>query len=244
MIVKPYVQIAIRTEKDTANWALGDAFIQSLCAGKGILAPEHISNNIDAFAEPFVSVAESRERWMAKASVRVNGALSEWHQDFAWRRKKKLKSIGSVTHTSRNLRGQVVPGNVSLKSIYSEEVDWLDLFKTWCDVLSPQLGMLHPFVGPELLAEKRHDSFQVGSFGSLLNPYIPDIGWLMYFGKGFSAGLDVGKLRSSGFIVEDIGVGSLIRVTENFSDIYQDFSFFNDRRKLLKTLIQMDFSPR
>jgi hypothetical protein len=93
--MKPYIQIAIRTRVETVGWDVGEKFIDSLSLGGGLLAPEQVSHNADEFAEPFMGKAASESVWASKASIRVNGALSEFYQDFAWRRKRAIKHSGS-----------------------------------------------------------------------------------------------------------------------------------------------------
>ena len=111
----------------------------------GLLLPEQVSHNADKFTEPFLGKTQCQRVWASEASIRVNGALSDFYQDFTWKRKRAIRSLGSVVHTSRNIRSEVVPGSISLNAAHSGKVDWNSLFKIWCETFPPQLGMLHLF---------------------------------------------------------------------------------------------------
>ncbi len=239
--MKSYIQIAIRTKSETIGWSAGEKLIDSLSLNGGLLLPEQVSHNEDKFTEPFVGKPACESLWASKAPIRVNGALSDFYQDFAWRRKKAVKSSGSVVHTFRNIRGQVVPGSVCLNSAYSEKTDWYSLFKTWCEIFPPQLGMLHLFTTPELSPSEKNDSFQIGSFNAALKPEVPNIGWAMFYGNEFAEEADADRIAASGFPVEKLSSGYLVRVTKNLQDVANDFPLFSKRRAELKSLFREDF---
>lgn len=234
------MQIAIRTKAETTNWRVGEELIDSLNVGGGLLAPEQVSHNADKFVDAFMGKNESKGIWASKASIRINGALSDFYQDFAWRRKKTLKCSGSVVHTARNARGQLVPGSVSFRSAVSAKIDWYSLLKEWCKLFPPQLGMLHHFTNPELGAHEKYDSFQLGSFNSALKPDVPNMGWAMFFGEEFAAEVDFDRIAASGFLIESLSHGYLVRVTENIQDVAEDFLLFSSRRAELKKLFRKD----
>jgi len=238
--MKTYIQIAIRTKAETIDWGVGERLIDSLSLSGGLLLPEQISHNADKFTEPFLGKNSCESAWASKASIRTNGALSDFYQDFAWKRKKTIKSSGSVVHTSRNSRGQLVPGSISLKAASSEKADWYLLFKAWCEIFPPQLGMLHLFTSPELKPAEKNGSFQIGSFNSALKPDVPNIGWGMYYGDDFAQEVNADRIAASGFPVERLGNGYLVRVTGNIQDVANDFSFFSRRRAELKSLFRDD----
>ncbi|WP_257604085.1 hypothetical protein [Pseudomonas tolaasii] len=235
------MQIAIRTKSETSGWGVGEALLATLSRDGGLLVPEQVSHNADKFVESFMGVAETVAWWASKGTMRVNGALSEFNDHFAWRRKTTIKSTGSVVHTMRNARGRLVPGSVHLRSAISERVDWYSLFKAWSEVFPPQLGMLHLFSNPELGPDTKNNSFQIGSFRAALNPVVPDMGWAMVYGDEFAEEVDVERIAASGFPIEKLNNGYLVRVTENIQDVASDFSLFSQRRAELKSLFRADF---
>lgn len=143
---------------------------------------------------------------------------------------------------SRNIRGQIVLGSIRLNAACSEKVDWYSLFKIWCEIFPPQLGMLHLFSGAELGSHERNNSFQVGSFNAALKPDVPNIGWAMFYGDEFVQEVDADKIAASGFPNERIGNGYLVRVTNSIQDLVGDLSLFSRRRAELKDLFREGFS--
>jgi hypothetical protein len=238
MKIKPYIQISIRTRAETIDWKIGEKLIDSLCASGDLLLPEKISHNADKISEDFLGKVESERYWAEKASISFNGTLSDFYQDFAWRRRKAIKSAGRIVHTKRNLRAQIVPGSINFRSEYSDRADWYEIFSLWCRIFPPQLGMLHVFTKPELGANLRNNSFQIGSFNAALRPEVPDIGWAMFYGDEFSSEVNAALVEDSGFAIERFDGGYLVRVTNNIQDVVDDFPLFESRRLELKNLFR------
>jgi len=240
-LMKSYIQIAIRTKAETIDWGVGEKLIDSLGVSGGVLLPEQVSHNAAKFTETVLGKGSCESFWASTASIRTNGTLSDFYQDFAWRRKKSIKSSGSVVHTSRNFRGQIVPGSICLTAAHSKKVDWYALFRTWCEIFPPQLGMLHLFTSPELSPSEKHGSFQIGSFNSALRPDVPNVGWGMFYGDEFAQEVDVPAITAAGFSVEKLVGGYLVRVTDNIQGVVDDFLSFSKRRAELKDLFRENF---
>ncbi len=74
-----------------------------------------------------------------------------------------------------------------------------------------------------------------------MNPVVPDMGWAMVYGDEFAEEVDVERIAASGFPIEKLNNGYLVRVTENIQDVASDFSLFSPRRAELKSLFRADF---
>lgn len=233
-----YIQLTIRTKAETIDWCVGERLIDSLSLNGGLLLPDKVSNNPDKFTEPFEGKASCESVWAPKGSIRANGSLSDFHQNFAWKKNKTIKSTGSISHRLRNIRGQIVPAEISLRAACSDKVDWYALFKAWCEIFPPQIGMLHLFTRPELNPSEKTGSFQIGSFNAALKPDIPNIGWAMFYGDEFAQEVDADKIAASGFPIDRIGSGYLVRVTNSIQDVAGDFPLFSKRRAELKRLFR------
>lgn len=146
-----------------------------------------------------------------------------------------------MIHTFRNIRNKIVPGSARLNSVFSDKIDWYELFKTWSEIFPPQLGMLHYFTEPELGPNEVHNSFQIGSFKAALKPEVPDSGWAMFYGNEFAEKVDADRIANAGFLIEKIGDGYLVRVTNDIQDIAADFQLFAQRRVELKSLFPEGF---
>ncbi|MDR7945010.1 hypothetical protein [Achromobacter aegrifaciens] len=239
--MKPYIQISLRTKIETTEWSVGKKLLESLSFDSSLLAPEYISHNADKVTELFEGDSHAEKMWAEKICIRANGSLSELFDNFAWKRQKSVKSKGSISHTMRNLRNQIVPGGVHLNSKFSDKVNWFRLFKSWCEIFSPQLGMLHYFTEPELGPHEVNESFQIGSFNAMLKPDVPNAGWAMFYGNEFAEKVDMERIFHGGFPIERMGDGYLVRVTENIQDVARDFELFAQRRLELKGLFPDGF---
>ncbi len=239
--MKSYILISLRTKIETIDWDSGSQLLDSLNLYNGLLAPEFVSHNPDRVTDQLEGLSHAKGLWAEKISIRVNGSPSEYFDSFAWKRKKSVKSTGSVSHTMINARNQVVPGSVCLNSVFSDKIDWYQLFKTWSGIFSPQLGMLHYFTEPELGPHERYKSFQVGSFKAALKPEVPNSGWAMFYGDEFAEKVDLDRIASAGFPIEKVGDGYLVRVTNDIQDIVADFQLFSLRRVELKSLFPEGF---
>jgi hypothetical protein len=101
--------------------------------------------------------------------------------------------------------------------------------------------MLHHFSDPELGSNEKNNSFQIGSFNSALKPDVPNIGWAMFFGDEFAGDVDAERIVASGFPLEKLSNGYLLRVTNELQDVVSDFPLFSKRRAELKKLFKDDF---
>lgn len=208
--MKPYIQISVRAKIEMVGWDVGSQLLGSLYLNGGLLAPEFFSHNADKIIEPFEDERQAERLWAEWTSIRANGSLSDFFLDFAWKRKKSVKSSGCISHMSRNIRNQIVPADIYLRSEFSEKVDWYHLFKVWCEIFPPQLGMLHYFTEPELQPHMLNDSFQIGSLNAALRPNVPNAGWAMLYGNEFAEKVDADRIASAGFPIEKIGDGYLV----------------------------------
>jgi len=128
-----------------------------------------------------------------------------------------------------------------LSSNYSNKVDWSKVFRIWCDIFTPQIGMLHYFTKNELGHGDEYRSFQVGSFRSALSPEVPNAGWMMFYGDDFSEKINFGHLEDAGFYVKNESGGYVVRITDEIQDVANDFPSFSRRREEMKKLFPEKF---
>lgn len=241
--MKSYVQISIRTRADTHDWPVGDAMIGAL-SSNSVLVPEQLSHNPDRYSNPRMDMSCFRECWASVAQLRVNGSMFEFHQDFCWRRKRLVRSSGCLQHKKVNVKGQVVPGSLDFEADWTESVDWAGLFREWCGIIPPQLGMLHVFSRLELDLIDRNGNFAIGSFGPALDPKVPGLGWAMFFGDEFSKQVDPLLIAESGFPLIRMGGGYLVCVTKDLGDVVGDYSGFAERRRHLESILPVGMFGR
>ena len=245
-MAKPCIDIRIRTRAETSDWAYGKQFLQSLYRWGDLLVPDRMSHNPDNFsneeAEPFTGVDEAEKKWALDISRSYDGVFLKLHQWFAWRRRKNLKYLGWITHKQMNVKGDLLPGSIKFTSGYSEKVDWLSLFREWCEIFPLQLGLLHYYkeTKPHFIPPNAKFEEPDIRFNALINPDIDDAGWAMYYGDEFAEKVDAAKISAADFPIEKIGNGYLVRITENIEDV-NDFAAFTKRREEHRKLFPKGF---
>ncbi|GLK50143.1 hypothetical protein GCM10017620_31170 [Brevundimonas intermedia] len=241
-MTKPTALIAIDTSTDLATPLAGRIFIDELCR-EPKLTPELVSWD-EKFKDPFISPEHFLEKWWAQIAVmRAEGEPPfEFYWGPHWKRKSKLASRGYVKYAKTNKFGDRIPGTFWFQSRWERSVNFDQVFDRWASLARANVGMLHLFGEAEnpvapTAAESR---FQSGSFGGPLNPGIPNIGWAMAYGEGYAHEVDVDRIRAHGFPVEVRDGVVVIRVTEQLSDVADDFPRFSRRRAELKSLFRPD----
>ena len=256
--MKPKLHIAIRTCEETVSWEFGRRFLGVLMDAGDPLRPQRIATfaetNFRNKKTEFIDVDGCEPFWAQTASYRMNDTPHEYIGNFLWRRRKTVKSDGSFSHTTRNMYLNLLPGRVNLDGAWHKAVGWGKLFRDWCVVMPPQIGMLHVVTAPERFELEIRDvteqteeeerfiggwqDFRFGSFGALLKPEIPNIGWAMFYGGQFAGEVDEDAISGAGFPIERIGDGYLVQVTESIHDVVDDFALFSRRRAELKSLFR------
>ncbi|GAB7532008.1 hypothetical protein PS3A_44230 [Pseudomonas sp. 3A(2025)] len=158
-----------------------------------------------------------------------------------WKNKGPAKYDAEISHTYMSVKGDLINGLLKLSAKLHRCVDWLVVFKELCLAIKPDIAIMHFFSGPELKKTSvgTHESYFLS--GVVCNGKIPNIGWAMFYGDGFSQEVNAEKISAAGFCVESLGGGYLVRVTDDINDVVSDFSGFSKRRSELKGLFREGF---
>lgn len=242
-MVKPTVLISIDTRAETETIDFGRAFIQSLCDQDERLVPELLSTS-ENYKDPFIGVDDFLTNWWAtpvKTTVDGQSRPDSFDGPF-WKRKSALASRGMVIHGITDLKYYKHDSSLWFECRWAKNVDFSNLFRAWVELSQSKIGMLHVFTAAENYWKEysADSSFRVGSFGGPAKPGIPNIGWSMAFGKDYAHEVDVERIKAANFLVDQIGDVLIVRVTENFSDVIDDFEYFSTRRSELKSLFRSD----
>lgn len=252
----------VQTTMDLQPWETGRAILSELFSEKQ-LSPQKIATFGEVSSKHGVEVEgvdDCRPYWGTKASLDVEGTKISVLEGFYWKRARTAKSLGMVTFPSSNMRGIRMEGGVFFQSEYKSGVDWLQIFRTWIQVANPFAGMLHPFLshdGPKIRARDSlypslkeeilsqawsrylegafHCQFRAGEMNTFVSGFT-NLGWASWFGHDHAKEVEEATIRAAGFPIEKIGDGYLIQVTEDISDVVNDFAHFSNRRAQLKAL--------
>ena len=201
--MKKYIQISFRTKIDTTSWDIGEKIVHSLTSGEEILKPAFVSSGSERSGFEKIEDIQSIEAlWAVPATISVDSKSFVVHQDFSWCRKNKLKYKGYITHIQKNIHNQIIPASFDFNSDFCEKIDFFNLFKKWCEILSPQVAILHLFTPIEISGKHERDAFLRGSFKSALNPELQDIAWAMFYGSEFLNIVDCEIIKKHGYHIE------------------------------------------
>ena len=244
-MTKPSVLISMETFEDTTNHDFGRAFITALCREDERLIPEQLGLSED-YDSPYIDIEDFVENWWAMPSKSYfDGKLQkEGYWGPMWRRRRVVTSRGSIKHGTVTKKGYIIPASLGFDAKWHKQMDFNHLFDAWLQISKPEIAMLHVFTSMELPTGLAFDDpinkFFLGSFGGKACPGIPNMGWAMAYGGDMRKDVMVDPIRQAGFLVDEYDSFIVVRVTENLSDVVDDFAHFSQRRALLKTFFRPD----
>jgi hypothetical protein len=259
------ILMKLQTDADMTSWDFGAKFLSPLFRETWI-TPDRAATFGEVTATHGFDVkylGECRAHWGSKAVIRTNGSLNEFVQDFHWKRRKVSKSQGYVTFAETSIKGKRIPGRVLFQSQYRNEVDWASLFVNWCKITAPFAAILHPLISKEdhqarsnkdvrnysweeeisqqawsrFLGGEFYCEFRAGEMNTMVTG-LTNLGWASFFGGKHVEEVDEVAISAAGFPVQKIGSGYLVQVTDNISDVVNDFSGFSRKRSRLRSLFR------
>jgi len=251
-MAREFLRIFASTNQQTGNWDTGRTLLNALEEMTPSLRPEFIGWFENELTVPYDGVEASRATWEGRATVRSDGhPPGEWHLDFCWKRKARIRSAGTLTHTRETLhtRRSYGRGYVSIEAELDLRPDWLGLFRTICGLLNPVHGALHAFTKAEVAVPMKtqiENAFRScrhwkASWSEPEAEAIIDLHWATFLGGPFAAAVDAERIAAAGFPIEKIGDGYLLRVSERLEEVRADFAGFRARRAALKALFPVGF---
>ncbi|MCX8281900.1 hypothetical protein OSJ77_17040 [Phyllobacterium sp. 0TCS1.6C] len=254
----------LQTNADLTPWPVGQDLLSQVFA-EPKLRPQRIATFGEVSARHGLDIAgieDCRDHWANRATLRVNGSLSEFHQDFHWKRRMVPRSQGSVSFSTTNIYGEMLPARIWFQSQFDKNIDWIGLFGSWCELTSPFAALLHPLSltdGPEVsskdvtdytyeegvqqkawsryLGGELYSEFRAGELNSLVSG-LTNLGWASWFGPRFAMEVDELAIAGAGFPIHKIGDAYLVQLTDDISDVANDLCLFSMRRAKLKSLFR------
>jgi len=244
--VKPHVLISIVPGGETNSWPSGAALLDTLIGADGRLMPEKVGNT-EPLKVSVTAISECAPFWAIPDGEK--GTIFEGNaQSFMWTRGRSPKSSGHVIHKHRNIHGRERPGWIIFRSEVDRKIDWYEVFRSLCLLFNPLYATLH------VLGELEQDSSayteeERNSFGfndhvrglpyvSLKEKGLANISWANYFGPDLKGDVRQTEIRDAKFLVEEIGDGVMLRVTDDLLDVATDFDEFSRRRSQLRTFFR------
>lgn len=210
----PYIEISIRTFEDTRSESFGQKMSQILWEDDDLLVPQKFGPNTRG----------------KRSFSNTDNFMSHWPHDVGtWKRNKKLKNFGFVTHTEQT-QGGINPGAFSLHSQYSNVIDWKMKFEKLCSLFNPQLGMMHLYTEFECLPENSTYDFREANLGALWKPSVPGLGWMFAAGERFYKPTIAIDLGNADVQRNDLGNYLTIQIAKSADEIIEDFHTYQNRR--------------
>jgi hypothetical protein len=222
MAHKKYVLLSLVTRTKLTKEPYGRRILSLFYNHYPLLAPQYAN-----FYEP-----------INKPINTIDEALGYWEdEEFLCRRKNSIVGSWYITEDISRI------GWMTFEYNWSPQVDWFKLFNELVSITEAYFGYVHVFTNNEI--EPAGAGSAIGCFISgtpsvHLKKGIPNLGWGHYFGEEYVKEIDVPLLQKHGFDVQKFGEGYLFHITDNLSDVIDDYERFNERRKLLKSLFRPD----
>lgn len=171
-----------------------------------------------------------------KSISNIESALEYWEGDPGLYKRKK--SVEGVWNVGRDIAGI---NCLDFRYSWNKNIDWFQLFQQLTLLSKAYFGYVHVFTENEMEPAGLGSAvslFLNGVTGAYLKKGIPQLGWGHYFGEEYVKEIDNSLLKKNGFQVKPLGEGYVFNLTENLSDVIDDYEHFNERRILLKSLFR------
>jgi hypothetical protein len=222
MAKKKYVLLSLVTREKLTKEPYGRNLLSLFYDQYPLLAPQ-FANYYEPVNKSVNSVDEALEYWEGDPFLcrRRNSVIGWWYIS------EDISKVGCLT----------------FEYDWNSKIDWFKLFQELVTVTKAYFGYIHVFTDKEIepaAVSSAISCFLNGTPGVHLKKGIPNLGWGHYFGEEYVKEIDVPLLQQHGFDVQKLGEGYLFHITDNLSDVINDYDHFNERRKLLKSLFRPD----
>lgn len=231
--------LSVITNRDMSGWSFGRRYLTMLTGFGDELTPQ-VFDQCEPIRRPFEGVEACAPFWAETVEQRHQGVQWENKRGFFWRRRKRIRSLGWVTHTSRGgPRNEIIPGDIMTVFAPEDTVDWRQLFRRHIELCEPIFASLHFVTAPErAIAELDgvHVNFEFGAYGHQLSKgTIPQLAWATFFGDAFASIANPDALAAAGFEIERLANGWLLWLMPKIDDVQRDYATFLERRGRART---------
>jgi len=239
----PYIQISLRTALDMRDRNFGQKLTGILWTSEPRYSPTRLGLNF----EKEVSCEANEEflnNWCVIKAKNYNGTDYKFPKKLWWKNKSSLKCDGSFMHKFTATTGVEVHGSLMVTFAYRDRIDWKEMFLSLCELMQPQLAMMHVFTAENCPPEKREANFQTGNFSGLSNPKIPGLGWMFVAGEAFYKPISDFDLQGLEIDRKDYGSYSVLEIAKGAKEIIGDLQKFESRRDRLLEIFPLPIVKR
>jgi hypothetical protein len=222
MAGKKHLLISIVTRKKMIEEPYGRNILSLFYDKYPLLAPQY-ANFYEPINKPINNPDEALEYWE--------------DEEFLGRRRNAV--VGSWYISPDRIK----EGWLTFKYNWRSKIDWFKLFQELMTLTEGYFGYVHVITDTEREPAGAGSAiccFLYGTPGVHLKKGIPNLGWAHYFGEEYVKELDIPLLEKNGFKVQKLGDGYVFQLTDNLSDVIDNYDHFDERRKVMKSLFRPD----
>lgn len=238
-MAKDEIRFSALTSENTTDWSVGRRVLQAFEEVSSQLVPETLyqwENKVGLFE----SVEQTEPYWAQMAQMRTNGSLSEFPIGLRWKRSRVVKYEAEISHTDRNIKGNLIEGRLNVHAGVHRKTDWRTLGMKLSEAMNSSVAMVHCFAS--LDNQECSSGSPESDFRSfvIVNDQLPNLGWGMFLGGNWAEEVDEAAISAAGFPVQKVGSGYWVQVTDDINDVVVNFTMFSKRRAELKSLFRDD----
>lgn len=234
--------LSVITDRDMSDWSFGRRYLTMLTEFNEELTPQ-VFDQSEPIRRAFESVDDCAPYWADIVARRHESVLWQNKRSFFWRRRKRIRSLGWVTHTSRGgPRDEIIPGDIMTIFAPADTIDWRALFRRHVELCEPIFASLHFVTAPERAKSEFNGDyvgFELGAYWhQLAKGRIPQLAWGSFFGGDFADAADPDALAAVGFETERLANGWLLWLTPQIEDVRLAYTTFLERRARARSLFR------
>lgn len=224
----------------TVGWDFGRALLGIFTDLDHRLAPQTLHIWSHKVGE-FTGVDAVKPHWATLGQSRVHGSLFEFAVGLEWRRRLTTKYQAEIKHETKDMRGRKINASLSVYAVPNKGIDWQAFAHKIYALTQPNIAFMHIHRD----AHKRTDMAQARE--QMFLPVdctattIPNLAWSTYFGPKYRHQVNRADLAKTNATVTDIGEGLAITLSNTITDIFADFTQFDQARSAVKSTFQPAF---
>jgi len=228
----PYIQISIRTKLNMRDREVGRRLVDVLWGKEPRYTPTKISLDFEK-SITCENLEFFLDHWFLTKDRKYHGVDYQFPKKLWWKNKGALRCDGSFIHQFKATSGKEVPGSLLITFAFLDRIDWKEMFLSLCDMMQPQLGMMHLFSSENCPPSKRESDFQTGNFSGLSDPKIPGLGWMFAAGNEYYDPISKFDVQGLGVKRLDRGTFCTLEIAKSADEILVDLESFERRRSRL-----------
>lgn len=162
--MKSRVVISLSSPKPSHNWSFGKEALRILYDADASLQPDRVGlDDTDLRKKlPCAFVEDVQPLWARQDEYEDPYELHENLPDQSlcnlyWKRHRPLRARGTFNFASyHKVWDKHLPSRAKLLADYTKRIDYIGIFKAWCELYEPHQGYLH-FLTKDVVNEERHE---------------------------------------------------------------------------------------